>query len=47
MVSAQARRSQMEFASHRGISVRMACALIGVARSTMGTYRRCRRRTDL
>ena len=36
MVSAQARRSQVEFASHRGISVRRACALIGVARSTMG-----------
>ena len=36
MVSAQARRSQVEFASHRGISVRRVCALIGVARSTMG-----------
>jgi putative transposase len=36
MVSAQARRSQVEFANHRGISVRRACALIGVARSTMG-----------
>ncbi len=36
MVSAQARRSQVEFASHRGVSVRRACALIGVARSTMG-----------
>jgi putative transposase len=36
MVSAQARRSQVEFASHRGISVRRACALIGVARSSMG-----------
>jgi putative transposase len=36
MVSAQARRLQVEFASHRGISVRRACALIGVARSTMG-----------
>jgi len=36
MVSAQARRSQVEFASHRGISVRRACALIGVARSMMG-----------
>jgi putative transposase len=35
MVSAQARRSQVEFASHRGVSVRRACALIGVARSTM------------
>ena len=36
MVSAHARRSQVGFASHRGISVRRACALIGVARSTMG-----------
>jgi putative transposase len=36
MVSAQARRSQVEFASHRGISMRRACALVGVARSTMG-----------
>jgi putative transposase len=36
MVSAQARRSQVEYASHRGVSVRRACALIGVARSTMG-----------
>jgi len=36
MVSAQARRSQVEFARHRGVSVRRACALIGVARSTMG-----------
>jgi putative transposase len=36
MVSAQARRSQVEFASHRGVSVRRACALIGVARSTVG-----------
>ncbi len=36
MVSAQARRSQVEFASHRGVSVRRACALIGVARSTLG-----------
>lgn len=40
MVSAQARRSQVEFASHRGISVRRACALVGVARSTMGYERR-------
>lgn len=35
MVSAQARRAQVEFASYRGVSVRRACALIGVARSTM------------
>jgi putative transposase len=36
MVSAQARRSQVGYANNRGISVRRACALIGVARSTMG-----------
>jgi putative transposase len=36
MVSAQARRSQVGFANNRGLSVRRACALIGVARSTMG-----------
>jgi transposase InsO family protein len=35
-VGIRARRSQVEFASHRGVSVRRACALIGVARSTMG-----------
>jgi putative transposase len=36
MVSAQARRSQVSFANNRGLSVRRACALVGVARSTMG-----------
>ena len=36
MVSAQARRSQVGFANNRGLSVRRACALVGVARSTMG-----------
>jgi putative transposase len=36
MVSARARRSQVGYANNRGISVRRACALIGVARSTMG-----------
>ncbi len=36
MVSAQARRSQVGFAKNRGLSVRRACALVGVARSTMG-----------
>ena len=36
MVSAQARRSQVGYANNRGISVRRACALVGVARSTMG-----------
>jgi putative transposase len=36
MVSAQARRSQVGYANNRGISVRRACALIGVARSMMG-----------
>jgi putative transposase len=36
MVSAQARRSQVGFANNRGLSVRRACALVGVARSTIG-----------
>ncbi len=36
MVSAQARRCQVSFANDRGLSVRRACALVGVARSTMG-----------
>ena len=36
MVSAQALRSQVGYANNRGISVRRACALVGVARSTMG-----------
>jgi putative transposase len=36
MVSAPGRRSQVSFATNRGLSVRRACALIGVARSTMG-----------
>jgi putative transposase len=36
MMRAQARRSQVSFASNRGHSVRRACALTGVARSTMG-----------
>lgn len=36
MVSAQGRRSQVSLASNRGISVRRACALIGVARSGIG-----------
>jgi len=36
MVSAQARRLQVSIANKRGLSVRRACALIGVARSTLG-----------
>jgi len=36
MVSAQARRLQVGYARNRGLSVRRACALIGVSRSTMG-----------
>ncbi len=36
MVSARARRLQVGYARNRGLSVRRACALIGVSRSTMG-----------
>jgi putative transposase len=36
MVSAQARRSQVAYAQRRGVSVRKACALLSVARSTLG-----------
>jgi putative transposase len=35
MVSAQGRRLQVSFANNRGLSVRRACALIGVARSSL------------
>jgi putative transposase len=35
MVSAQGRRLQVSYANHRGLSVRRACALIGVARSAL------------
>lgn len=35
MVSAQARRQQVEFAVRRGLSQRRACALMSVARSTL------------
>lgn len=38
MVSAQARREQVRYAQSRGLSCRRACALIGVARSSL-TYR--------
>lgn len=37
MVSAPGRRAQVSFATKRGLSARRACALIGVARSTL-TY---------
>jgi putative transposase len=36
MVSAQVRRQQVEYAQERGLSSRRACALLSVARSTMG-----------
>lgn len=36
MVSAQARRRQVAYARQRGVSSRRACALLSVARSTLG-----------
>jgi putative transposase len=36
MVSAQARRRQVTYARQRGVSSRRACALLSVARSTLG-----------
>jgi len=36
MVSAQVRRQQVAYAQERGLSSRRACALLSVARSTMG-----------
>jgi len=36
MVSAQARRRQVIYARQRGVSSRRACALLSVARSTLG-----------
>jgi putative transposase len=36
MVSAPARREQARFATMRGLSLRRACALVGVARSAVG-----------
>ncbi len=36
MVSAQARRRQVSYARQRGVSSRRACALLSVARSTLG-----------
>ena len=36
MVSAPARRWQVSYARERGLSVRRACALLSVARSTLG-----------
>ena len=35
MVSAQARREQVRYAQERGVSCRRACALLGVARSSL------------
>jgi putative transposase len=45
MVSAQARRDQVRYAQSRGLSCRKACALIGVARSSL-TYEHRRPRRD-
>lgn len=36
MVSASARRRQVAYVSKRGLSIRRACALLSVARSTLG-----------
>jgi len=36
MVSAQVRRQQVVYAQKRGLSSRRACALLSVARSTLG-----------
>jgi putative transposase len=36
MVSATARRQQVEYVRGRGVSVRRACRLLSVARSTLG-----------
>jgi len=36
MVSAQVRRRQVAFVCERGVSQRRACALMSVARSTLG-----------
>ena len=36
MVSAQARRRQVDYARQRGLSARRACALLSVGRSTLG-----------
>lgn len=35
MVSARVRREQIRYAQRRGVSVRRACALMSVARSTL------------
>jgi putative transposase len=40
MVSARARRQQVGYARSRGLSVRRACALLAVSRSTLGYYSR-------
>jgi len=45
MVSAQARRQQVQFATNRGMSLRRACALFGVARSGL-RYESRRARRD-
>ncbi len=44
MVSAQVRRQQVAYVQQRGLSVRKACALLSVARSTLGYESRLARR---
>ena len=46
MVSAQARRGQVVYAQRRGVSVRKACALLSVARSTLGYESRLAKRDE-
>lgn len=46
MVSAPARRAQIAYVCQRGRSVRRACALLSVARSTLKYESRMRRRDD-
>jgi putative transposase len=44
MVSASVRRLQVEYVNRRGLSLRRACALLSVARSTLGYQSRVARR---
>jgi putative transposase len=44
MVSAPVRRQQVEYVHRRGLSLRRACALLSVARSTLGYQSRVARR---
>ena len=44
MVSASVRRQQVEYVNRRGLSLRNACALLSVARSTLGYQSRVAQR---